>query len=175
MKPSSFITWALVGVATLGVLNSMKKKEPKLAFEPPPMPEIPKLEFSTPTSTSRIFKSSGGGNPAPEKEPWQITQEEFVQQAKQAYSKFERPLYSEKGYLGMAAKVHEDAVYDANFKGKPVPPEVLKDYPDLAASTPRPALAPAPVAKEPWQMTRAELYYLPWRERIAASSKWNRH
>ena len=58
MKPSSFITWALVGVATLGVLNSMKKKEPKLAFEPPPMPEIPKLEFSTPTSTSRIFKSS---------------------------------------------------------------------------------------------------------------------
>jgi len=54
------------------------------------------------------------GNPA--KEPWQMTRDEFSK------------IYP---FKAGADAVHRSAVFGALYQGKPVPPEVLADYPDL--------------------------------------------
>ena len=57
------------------------------------------------------------GNPVPEvKEPWQMTQAEFAK------------VYP---FPAGANAVHRSAVFGAIYQGKPVPAEVLADYPDL--------------------------------------------
>lgn len=55
------------------------------------------------------------------KEPWQMTRQEY------AWTRYETP---EKATQDFA--FHKTAVETALKEGKPVPPEVLKDYPDLA-------------------------------------------
>ena len=60
---------------------------------------------------------------------------------------------------------HRAIIEQALSEGKPVPPEVLKDYPELAGKAILPAIERRPAevrhtaAKEPWQMTKDELRY----------------
>ena len=67
------------------------------------------------------------------KEPWQITREEFVRNPPLPY----RPLQVEQTKEGHEAlftryNLHKRDILEALASGKPVPPEVLKDYPELA-------------------------------------------
>ena len=75
--------------------------------------------------------------PAP-KEPWEMTRERWIS--------------STGDHTIQGGKFHRNEVTQALSQGKPVPPEVLKDYPDLNPKTP---------AKEPWEMTRAEFRKYP--------------
>ncbi len=52
----------------------------------------------------------------PAKEPWEMTQKEYI---------------GESAYLMTGAREHETFIRNALREGKPVPAEVLKDYPDL--------------------------------------------
>jgi len=65
------------------------------------------------------------GNPAESRlEPWQMTLEQY------AVEKGARPAWVKAGY-GETYRFHKRAVERAFKEGKPVPPEVLADYPDL--------------------------------------------
>ncbi len=67
-----------------------------------------------------------GGNPAESRlEPWQMTLDQY------AVEKGARPAWVKAGY-GETYRFHKRAVERAIREGKPVPAEVLKDYPDLA-------------------------------------------
>ena len=139
-------------------------------------------------------------------EPWQMTRAEYAPSVDKLMEKFESMMPRNSRLNKDARKIersrlallrrsriegHKAAVQQALSEDKPVPPEVLADYPDLAAhevarppsvakglvlqtGVDTPALRrliegprlPAPtrpvevvpeaVAKEPWQMTRAE-------------------
>ena len=60
------------------------------------------------------YTPSPWGRPPAAKEPWQMTREEYV-----------KPPYT-------SPAMHKYGVQKALSEGKPVPAEVLKDYPDLA-------------------------------------------
>lgn len=74
---------------------------------------------------------------APVKEPWQMSQQEFF-----GTRMSEKEARSTKKYVGnitrreMFRREHEASVAQAIADGKPVPPEVLADYPDLAPAQP---------------------------------------
>ncbi len=70
--------------------------------------------------------------PVTAKEPWQMKREEFNRKAV------------------FTAKTHEERVQEALSQGKPVPQEVLKDYPELAKAVP-----PAPVEAKVAEMVKA--------------------
>jgi len=85
------------------------------------------------------------------KEPWQMTQDEFEKDLLQDYNetakRLKLPLKIDIGESTM----HKWIIEQALSEGKPVPPEVLRDYPELAATmpaaAPRMTVAPAEVAK----------------------------
>ena len=98
--------------------------------------------------------------PAVAKEPWQMTQDEFEKDLLQDYNetakRLKLPLKIDIGESTM----HKWIIEQALSEGKPVPPEVLRDYPELAAkATPvKPVEAIIPqVSKQPWQMTREDI------------------
>ncbi len=89
------------------------------------------------------------GNPGPPggKEPWQMTQDEFVaiylqrhkeSMSRAAYSSQTKPKLAT--VRAEAIDYQEHTIRQALKAGKPVPAEVLKDYPDLQSPTPEPAL-----------------------------------
>jgi len=83
------------------------------------------------------------------KEPWKMTKDEYAKNAADAWEKFETPLYKKADYVGMAKTSHFDAVAKAKEQGKPVPAEVLKDYPELGKKEEKPK-------KPVWEMTKKE-------------------
>ncbi len=75
------------------------------------------------------------------------------------------PIFSwtHEGNVIIKTMNHEKVVRKALSEGLPVPPEVLKDYPDLQSAPPRVETVPAPsekagtaITKQPWEMTREE-------------------
>lgn len=70
-----------------------------------------------------------------EKQPWEMNIEEY------AISQGARPEWVKAGY-GETARYHRRRVKQAISEGKPVPVEVLRDYPDLAKAIPNPPIAP---------------------------------
>lgn len=93
------------------------------------------------------------------KEPWEITQQEHALQTFGSKSRPGEFVYPQDAIPYSAARkpldtFHKQQVEKALSEGKPVPPEVSKDYPDLQRGTVK---APPPAVKEPWEMTRADL------------------
>ncbi len=89
------------------------------------------------------------------KEPWQMTKDEFItQQLKQAESVGLNEAEGIKLNRSMVRKQAEDThrtlVSDAlKYDKKPVPPEVLKDYPELAKAIPKAEAKPPAVEMAP--------------------------
>lgn len=76
------------------------------------------------------------------KEPWQMTLEEYAYgEARRLGEAKPRIDWVKAGY-GQHYRDHKASVKYALSKGKPVPPEVLKDYPDLARAVPTKAVTP---------------------------------
>jgi C-terminal domain on Strawberry notch homologue/P-loop containing NTP hydrolase pore-1 len=80
------------------------------------------------------------------KEPWQMTKAEYSAMVKKEYGM--------QGFPDLSAKqttdaTHAQEVAAAVKAGKPVPPEVLADYPDLKTSTPPVVTSPTPAPTEP--------------------------
>lgn len=71
-----------------------------------------------------------------DKEPHQMTREEYMSQLKT-----KKPSLTEKGLKFKADNSHRVSVLRAIEKGKPVPQEVLRDYPDLAKKYTKPTVA----------------------------------
>ena len=80
--------------------------------------------------------------PKPTKEPWEMTKQEYLAMREQGLvgSKAQSPeLYygnlrpddSRRVWKGTMSKYHLEHIEQALKEGKPVPPEVLKDYPEL--------------------------------------------
>lgn len=103
-----------------------------------------------------------------QKEPWQMTYSEFFPFAGSEYTSGERfgiptknrvPVIPETGFGEKGAtpeeRVHRAVVRKALREKKPVPQEVLAEYPDLARIYGRTGNHLPPV-KEPWQMTKEE-------------------
>lgn len=92
------------------------------------------------------------------KEPWQMTQDEFRNNARKFVTAYGRPAYYDriqkgKGVSNINAKIdtaHFLVVRDAVSAGKPVPPEVLREYPQLrnTSSGTTPPLTPEPPRPE---------------------------
>ena len=100
------------------------------------------------------------------KEPWQMTQEQYVisyatarEKAHVMYGKPAGKTLDIALVVEMAKESHEKMVEDALQKGFPVPMEVLTDYPDLMPV----------IEKDTWQMTKTE--YLNYREQLLVGSK----
>lgn len=77
-------------------------------------------------------------------EPWKLTREKWVRESQQPRTRttwHEQELYWKR--------LHQDLVAKALAKGKPVPPEVLAEYPDLAAKAPPTEAVAEPVEKPP--------------------------
>ncbi len=83
-------------------------------------------EISTPAYLKGVATGEAGfaklGKEGAPKEPWQMTREEYLQ----SVGNETQP----RKYA--VSQPHESAIRQALSEGKPVPPEVLKDYPDLA-------------------------------------------
>ena len=79
----------------------------------------------------RAIKAEGS-NPGA-KEPWQMTREEYVKSAREWRAEFMPRLTGRalEDELEHVAGVHKGVVFNALGAGKPIPPEVLADYPDL--------------------------------------------
>lgn len=108
----------------------------------PPAPEV----TATPESSPQAPIQPPEAAPAA-KEPWQMTQDEVIEREKQVFGDIKN--VTDKGVVWSDGKFtpfkdkrgnakvqflydHERAIQKALSEGKPVPPEVLKDYPDLA-------------------------------------------
>ena len=127
----------------------------------------PRIVLSVPTITFGIGvgtdKKIGLGQI---KEPWQMTQEQYVisyatarEKAHVMYGKPAGKTLDIALVVEMAKESHEKMVEDALQKGFPVPMEVLTDYPDLMPV----------IEKDTWQMTKTE--YLNYREQLLVGSK----
>jgi len=110
--------------------------------------------------------------PAAVKEPWEMTTRELIKKDLQDnwvktsdglyHYKFEDGTLSQPGQslktllkgeeFSDLAETHEFTIKQAISEGKSVPPEVLKDYPDLVK--PASTINTKNIPKEPWEMTR---------------------
>ena len=95
-------------------------------------PPVPLVEVTPPVARPALAGAA--------KEPWQMTFSEFVH----AESLREKGIAIISGRN--VARDHELLVKQALFEGKPVPPEVLAEYPDLAAKAPS-GMAPRTAAQ----------------------------
>ena len=71
-----------------------------------------------------------GSEPAPQKQPWEMTREEFVKQSAAIPASGG---FAARANAKIAKPYHRELVNQALRDGQPVPPAVLADYPDLAA------------------------------------------
>ena len=101
------------------------------------------------------------------KEPWQMTRAEFKEAAKQDWLTYykahlpRRPIKFPETQAQLIADdavgSHKNFVRQALSEGKPVPAEVLKDYPDLAGAAPKAPLIPVQARLfSPRRITKAE-------------------
>lgn len=154
------------------------------------------LKVRKPTTVPVVAAAPRAVAPAAAKEPWQMTQAEYVAQLgrEEAPAQFPRKAptgaMAEEERSGWAKLAHKQFVGKALSEGKPVPPEVLAEYPDLAIQAPRVAAAKpaapggfvprytkeqvqlgpkAVTGKQPHEMTRAE--FDQWNRDVAES--WN--
>jgi hypothetical protein len=138
--------------------NSLKgKKKVSNMIEPQPLtlreatqsakqPEIPAAESTIPKPGA-----------TPGKQPWEMTQREAIAdglnnvgsvKGNYTFEKYQEILGDKQtGSNSIFAKEHKKSVEQALSEGKPVPSEVLKDYPDLANLTESAKLSP--VAEKP--------------------------
>lgn len=95
--------------------------------EPAPPAQVAEVEAPKPVAPEVI------------KEPWQMTREESATDVRVRVEKQLRPpeTWQEQTQGHAARSIHKSEVQQALASGKPVPPEVLKDYPDLAKATPK--------------------------------------
>lgn len=109
------------------------KSAPETPQTPAPTPEVGEGGEVAATAAKRQPAAPETG----EKEPWEMTREEFRKFRKERhdrlYEKKRYPYpYSEKTDWEITDAVeHRKAVRQAITEGRPVPPEVLADYPDL--------------------------------------------
>jgi hypothetical protein len=68
------------------------------------------------------------------KEPWQMTLEEYAYAEASKYGHGKPRMDWIKAGYGETYRSHKTTVQRALKEGKPVPPEVLRDYPDLRQS-----------------------------------------
>lgn len=149
---------------TLNVLTDINTK---IAY----LEDVQKSKSPTPTPVAEA------------KQPWEMTQDEFVKEHKaieaawqldkskpsmSTFGKFHGKDYqayvdagkfgNEVSTLSYEQQKHKSEVRNALAEGKPVPPEVLADYPDLKPPEPAAPVAKveAQVKKELWQMTPRE-------------------
>ncbi len=107
-------------------------------------PEVPKPKPEVPAVPVKPTSLDFGGRVTP---GWARTQEDIVAQAELGAKALGR---SKESLRKSAIKVHKEEIAQALAEGKPVPPEVLKNYPDLIKGAPAPEVIPktiAPVAK----------------------------
>ena len=138
----------MVGVkAITSMLLGEAKRAVRPKFEMPPFPEATKPIPSTEKATTPVAERANPGKiapPAAAKEPWQMTYAEASRTAPKppvnphrkgtvAYANFERTKLRDAEKFQIH---HKESVAQALAEGKPVPAEVLKDYPDLARATP---------------------------------------
>jgi len=101
-----------------------------------------------PDEIGKKVREDPGGQGVSHKEPWQETKDDYLTRLKERgadETSLERLAVAHKTYIRMMIA-----------EGKPVPAEVLADYPDLAAKAKPVTPGAVPEVKEPWQMTRGE-------------------
>lgn len=84
----------------------------------------------------RIPKVAPIDNMATKKEPWQMTREEYKTNLRIKQGSTEGIGWFEGAQGKAAESMHSESIKQALSEGKPVPPEVLKDYPELAKNVP---------------------------------------
>ena len=70
--------------------------------------------------------------PAEGKEVWEMTREKYLKTRLGTRNTFEQIEAISPGKIGDFSRLHKAQVFDALKRNDNVPPEVLKDYPDLA-------------------------------------------
>ncbi|NPV80789.1 MAG: DEAD/DEAH box helicase family protein [Firmicutes bacterium] len=104
--------------------------------------EVPKIETpSVQIPETPEVKIEG------QKEPWQMTQEEWIEQARENTEPDLRYMVDTATFRPLMEKAHRRAVEEALAAGKPVSREVLKDYPELVEKAKVPEQAPVKVPK----------------------------
>ena len=124
----------------------------------PPKPPLGDIVVKPIFGGKETVISAGEQAPGKAKEPWEMTRSQLSDEQGMPPNGVrlpDRETGQMEEWYGPAAKVrHKELVAEALAQGKPVPPEVLADYPDLAAKAKG---APEPAkAKEPWQMTQSD-------------------
>ena len=102
----------------------------------PECPKCKKLNYAT----AKFCQHCGSQLPTPAKEPWQMTREEFIAQAKAKLTKKPSVEFESNATIAQRSQITK-----AFAEGKPVPPEVLKDYPNLRKPVQSP---PSPLSSE---------------------------
>ena len=97
---------------------------------------IPKLtEYIEGTTKTKPTKS-------PTKEPWQMTREEYFTEGKQQAELYRKGISTVPDSGKYNTSYHRESIKQALSEGKPVPAEVLKDYPELGQGTPEKKVKP---------------------------------
>ena len=132
------------------------KKPAKPAAATPIEPVAPPVEQDAPTpaqppkEATAGGKAGAGGGSGAVKEPWQMTKAEYAARRK-------------AGKEELSEAFHFNGIVNAIDAGKPVPPEVRAEYPDLqkppSAGAPAPKPAPTAVAKKQQLFVKADKLY----------------
>lgn len=107
-----------------GIIAEIARKDMEEAAKLPPE-EFPIMEATKPLAGEEVSKEAMPVSEEGVKQPWEMTRKEFVDSSMDPNNP--------EGTLDKktARSLHKFEVQDALSKGKPVPPEVLADYPDL--------------------------------------------
>jgi hypothetical protein len=98
-----------------------------------------------------------------EKQPYEMTQKEFVKNQRKDFGKYYETAFEIGGEtgVGVVGEHHKKLIAQALKENKSVPPEVLKDYPDLAEKyaqkTPETVQIQEPMTKKGQKLTSQEV------------------
>lgn len=106
------------------IIMEIARKDMEEAAKLPPE-KFPIMEATEPLAGEEVSKEALPVSEGGAKQPWMMTRKEFVDSSMDPNNP--------EGTLDKktARSLHKSEVQDALEKGKPVPPEVLADYPDL--------------------------------------------
>ena len=113
--------------------NKVSQPEVEAAKNPPAVEPPATATASPPEKSAPPVKDSLTTESKPAKEPWEMTKAEYID-SKSKTSPETRAI---------AKDYHWNIVNEALQEGKPVPPEVLADYPDLKSPAPKPPISEA--------------------------------